>query len=478
MTTLYSQTISDLVDWTKQNNHSLSLSTEKLAFLFSIALLNHKRFDGELNESELIDAFKWVAKGFAKNENTLSYQANSAINDLIAQHLLSRFDQNFTQEETIYRLTPLGVAISDCYLRQKEFSSLKLSLQLAMVATELDRIAQGAQKEMQTEMSQEDADLFLRQHLFAPLKYSVAEILDSIDLTQRLMDEQQLQIKRTISDLLSKDWQAAIQSCQQLLFETSSTLRELQDTLEATGDKLQASLLAIQTALHDQAWMQMQAKALFTAEKDSSIDVVFDFTLNLTLDLITDLQQKLDRIMTWGQQSIDLWTGYDRHVHKFIRMAIDLDKNQIFAKRLRQSIHAYFESPWQLICAQGDRLLDLREEDPVLIDKVVEGELPEELVFEELEVIQTEIISEIQSILQAEKENQQQIDLAKLIKKYLFNHQRTEQFDLTRLWIDQAIRMGISTAELSGENLNWQRINSAQAAIQAGIIDQFESALS
>ena len=42
--------------------------------------------------------------------------------------------------------------------------------------------------------------------------------------------------------------------------------------------------------------------------------------------LIFDLQAKLDRIISWGQQSIDLWIGYDRHVHKFIRTAIDMDK--------------------------------------------------------------------------------------------------------------------------------------------------------
>lgn len=42
--------------------------------------------------------------------------------------------------------------------------------------------------------------------------------------------------------------------------------------------------------------------------------------------LVFDLQSKLDRIISWGQQSIDLWIGYDRHVHKFIRTAIDMDK--------------------------------------------------------------------------------------------------------------------------------------------------------
>lgn len=130
----------------------------------------------------------------------------------------------------------------------------------------------------------------------------MAEIFDSIDLTQRIMDEQQQQVKDDIAQLLNKDWRAAISSCELLLSETSGTLRELQDTLEAAGDKLQANLLRIQdaTMTHDD--------------------------LHFVDRLVFDLQSKLDRIISWGQQSIDLWIGYDRHVHKFIRTAIDMDK--------------------------------------------------------------------------------------------------------------------------------------------------------
>lgn len=109
-------------------------------------------------------------------------------------------------------------------------------------------------------------------------------------------------MKDDIAQLLNKDWRAAISSCELLLSETSGTLRELQDTLEAAGDKLQANLLRIQdaTMTHDD--------------------------LHFVDRLVFDLQSKLDRIISWGQQSIDLWIGYDRHVHKFIRTAIDMDK--------------------------------------------------------------------------------------------------------------------------------------------------------
>ena len=64
-----------------------------------------------------------------------------------------------------------------------------------------------------------------------------------------------------------------------LLDETSGNLRELQDTLNAAGDKLQAQLLRIQDCVigHDELYFIEQ--------------------------LITDLQSKLDRIISWGRTS-------------------------------------------------------------------------------------------------------------------------------------------------------------------------------
>lgn len=38
------------------------------------------------------------------------------------------------------------------------------------------------------------------KNVFAPLKYSVAEIFDSIDLSQRMMDENQQYIKEEIAE--------------------------------------------------------------------------------------------------------------------------------------------------------------------------------------------------------------------------------------------------------------------------------------
>ncbi|MGL5532934.1 MAG: chromosome partition protein MukF, partial [Plesiomonas shigelloides] len=295
----FSQTVPELVAWARKNDFSIALPVERLAFLLAIATLNTERFDGEMSEGELVDAFRHVSESFSLANETLNQRANNAINDLVRQRLLSRFTSEVMEGQSIYRLTPLGIGITDYYIRQREFSALRLSVQLSIVADEIQRAAEAAEEN--------GDDAHWRRNVYAPLKYSVAEIFDSIDLTQRLMDDHQQAVKDDIAALLSKDWRAAISSCETLLDQTSGNLRELQDTLEAAGDKLQARLLRIQDATlgHD--------------------DLAF------VDQLVLDLQAKLDRIISWGQQAIDLWIGYDRHVHKFIRTAIDMDKNRIFA---------------------------------------------------------------------------------------------------------------------------------------------------
>lgn len=222
-----------------ENDFSISLPVDRLSFLLAVATLNGERLDGEMSEGELVDAFRHVSDAFEQTSETISVRANNAINDMVRQRLLNRFTSEQAEGNAIYRLTPLGIGITDYYIRQREFSTLRLSMQLSIVAGELKRAADAAD---------ENGDEFhWHRNVYAPLKYSVAEIFDSIDLTQRLMDEQQQQVKDDIAQLLNKDWRAAIYSCELLLSETSGTLRELRDTLEAAGDKLQANLLRIQT---------------------------------------------------------------------------------------------------------------------------------------------------------------------------------------------------------------------------------------
>jgi chromosome partition protein MukF len=405
----FSQTVPELVAWARKNDFSISLPTERLAFILAIATLNSERLDGEMSEGELIDAFRHVSKAFEQTHETVAIRANNAINDLVKQRLLNRFTSELADGNAIYRLTPLGIGITDYYIRQREFSTLRLSMQLSIVAQELRSAAEAAE---------EGGDEYhWHRNVFAPLKYSVAEIFDSIDLTQRIMDEQQQGVKADIAALLNQDWRAAISSCEVLLSETSGTLRELQDTLEAAGDKLQANLLRIQDA-------NMNNPDLAFVDK-----------------LVFDLQNKLDRIISWGQLTIDLWIGYDRHVHKFIRTAIDMDKNRVFAQRLRQSVQSYFDNPWALTIANADRLFDMRDEELALLNEEVTGELPPDMEYEEFSEIREQLAAMIEQELKIYQKEQRPLDLGAVLREYLAQYPRQRHFDLARILVDQAVRL-------------------------------------
>ncbi|BEH99413.1 chromosome partition protein MukF [Edwardsiella ictaluri] len=437
----FSQTVPELVAWARKNDFALTLPTERLAFLLAIATLNGERLDGEMSEGDLVDVFRHVSKTFEQTHETVAQRANNAINDLVKQRLLNRFTSELAEGNAIYRLTPLGISISDYYIRQREFSTLRLSMQLSIVAQELRAAGDAAE---------EGGDEFhWQRNVFAPLKYSVAEIFDSIDLTQRLMDEQQQGVKRDIAGLLTQDWRAAISSCELLLSETSGTLRELQDTLEAAGDKLQANLLRIQDATQGQ-------EALGFVDK-----------------LVFDLQAKLDRIISWGQQAIDLWIGYDRHVHKFIRTAIDMDKNRVFAQRLRQSVQGYLEAPWALTYANAERLLDMRDEELMLLNAEVTGELPPDLEFEEYSELRERLAALIEQELQVYRQEQRPLDLGRVLREYLARYPRQRHFDMARILVDQAVRLGVAEADFNGLQAQWQAINEYGAKVQAHVIDKY-----
>lgn len=437
----FAQTVPELVTWARNHQFSLALPNERLAFLLAIALLNGERADGEMSEGELVDIFRLVSQTLGQSADTVSVRANNAINDMVSQRLITRFSSEQTEGLAIYRLTPLGIGISDYYVRQREFSSLRLSVQLSIVAQELQRTAEAAR---------EDGDEFhWHRQVFAPLKYSVAEIFDSIDLTQRMMDEQQQSVKDDIAQLLSQDWRAAISSCELLLTETSETLRELQDTLEAVGDTLQATLLQIQDAVAGRPELALIDKLTF------------------------ELQNKLDRIVSWGQQSIDLWIGYDRHVHKFIRTAIDMDKNRIFAQRLRHSLQHFFDAPWGLTVASAERLLDLRDEELALREEEVTGELPDALEYESYREVNEHIRALIEEALQVYKAQQLPLDLGKVMRDYLQHYPRSHHFDVARIVVDQAVRLGVAEADFSGLPAEWQVISEYGARVQAHVINKY-----
>ncbi len=263
-----SRTRPETVGWVRQEGLALNLPTDRLAFLIAIKTLSEDESD--LSEAALHDAFGYVSSAFGQMDETLTGRANNAINDLIRQQLLSRFTTDMVAGESLYRLSRLGMSIVDFFMDQRQVDSIKLSILLEHLAAELDTARKAALETNTRE--QWDAEVLPR------LSFSLEETLGRIDLTQRAMDEQQNQVKSEIAALLTQNWVDAIHSCEKLLHETGQTLRELQDTLDAAGHRLQAGLLNIQEAAQGR-------DDLFHVE-----------------ELTHALQGRLDVITAWGQQ--------------------------------------------------------------------------------------------------------------------------------------------------------------------------------
>ncbi len=60
---------------------------------------------------------------------------------MVHQRLLSRFTTLQAEDYAIYRLTILGISITDYDIRQKEFLTLRLSIQLLVMAKEIEQAA-------------------------------------------------------------------------------------------------------------------------------------------------------------------------------------------------------------------------------------------------------------------------------------------------------------------------------------------------
>ena len=219
--------------------------------------------------------------------------------------------------------------------------------------------------------------------------------------------------------------------------------------MQAAGDNLQTQLLDIQEIIYGNSELEFIAETLYT------------------------LQMKLDRITSWGQQAIDLWIGYDRHVHKFIRTAIDMDKNRAFSSRLRQSVQEYFDSPWYLTYADAERLTDMRDEALVLRDDEVTGQVPLDVEYEEFQQVNDELSERIGAMLQSHKERSAPIDLGSVLRDYLSSHPKAHHFDLARIVIDQAVRLGYSESDYQAVQPDWQSINEYGAKVQANVIDRY-----
>ena len=135
-----SESIGSLIAWVKDRNFSLNLSTERLAFIFALNAI-HSDSDRELLERDLAEAFRMVLEEFRMELEFDKVRFTAMIDSLVSQRILLRMRvQNM--DEANYRLTPLGVHLSEAFVADHELSEIKLNIQMSTVVSKLSSLAQ------------------------------------------------------------------------------------------------------------------------------------------------------------------------------------------------------------------------------------------------------------------------------------------------------------------------------------------------
>lgn len=59
------------------------------------------------------------------------------------------------------------------------------------------------------------------------------------------------------------------------------------------------------------------------------------------------------------------------------------------------------------------------------------------------------------------------------MREYLAQHPRSRHFDVARIVVDQAVRLGVAEADFTGLPALWRAINDYGAKVQAHVIDKY-----
>ncbi|MBH8308897.1 condensin subunit MukF, partial [Acinetobacter baumannii] len=189
----FSPPFPSLFSFARKNDFSISLPVDRLSFLLALAPLTGDRLEGEMSEGELVDAFRHVSDAFEQTSETIFHRAINSFYVLFRLRLLNRFTSVLTDVIAFYLLSPLGFWITDYYIRQREFSSLRLSMQLSIVAGELKRAADAAEEGGE--------EVHWQRNVWAERKEEGAERGERRDRKKRRRDEQQQLVKEESAQL-------------------------------------------------------------------------------------------------------------------------------------------------------------------------------------------------------------------------------------------------------------------------------------
>jgi len=341
---------------------SLELKTVDLCFL--VALYTRAN-DGALtgfDEEALLDVFEQVCEVVEPDADNPRKRATHAVQRLRDQRLLSRVDGAGVVRAGEYAMTSLASAIVEFYMRDDALTRESLTLLTKTLLASLAELKTAARKAT----SGED----WRALVVAPLRVTVADLVAGIERRQRGLDAQQEEVQRRVGELLQAEWFDAVERCQGLLDDTTSTLAELNAVLLHDTNQMQGLLQDV----------EQLATTFGAVEAEEAVQRV---------------TEQVDRVAAWGSARQCAWSEYYQYVHRFLRDIVRLDPSRALSERIRNQLAGWSERPFALVVASAASIRLLRElegrvDRPAVVRPKRDREVPLEEVAIDLEPAELE----------------------------------------------------------------------------------------
>lgn len=347
---------------------NLDLKTVDLCFLAALYLRADRAALASFEEAQLVDLFEQVLEVVEAGADSPRKRATHSIQRLREQRMLARVDGAGLVKAGEYTLTRLAAAVVDYFLADEALTRESLTLLTGTLRAQLAEILSAAKT------AADDGESW-RQRVIAPLRVTVADLIQGIERRQRGLDAQQEAVQTEIAALLQADWFGAVDRCQALLDTTTTTLKELNEVLLRDTHHFVALLQDIQTT----------AAVAGNAEAEQVAQRVIE---------------QVDRIAAWGEGRQRSWSGYYQYVHRYLRDVVRLDPDRALSQRLRDQISGWPQAQFFTAVATAApirllRPLEARVDRPVVMRPRAEREV--ELSF----VVPSDLFADLEQRIQA-----------------------------------------------------------------------------
>lgn len=314
-----------------QARAALQLDTAQLLYLITLKVRADRGHLASLSEDDLVDSYLQVCEVIEPDAVNPRKRATHAIQHLRDHRLVRRVDGHGLVRAGDYTLTGLATAIVEFFVADETLTKTSLTVLTSTLKSQLGEILNNARNAVTQDAWEVD--------VIEPLRVTVSDLVSGIERRQRGMDAQQEDVRERIGSLLQQDWFAAVDDCERLLDETSSTLSELNEVLLRDTAHLQALLQDVE-------------------------ELAVGATVDAAVDQAQRVQEHVDRVASWGGDRQRAWSDYYQFVQRYLRGVVRLDPERAVSQRLRDQLAGWLDAPFAFNLAFEPSIRLLRDEQP------------------------------------------------------------------------------------------------------------------